>query len=1265
MPRLRDYPFRISYGPADDRLQEFYLPALSASVRYDRSTGFFSSTALTLAAQGVARLIANGGTMRLLVGAQLHPDDLEAIKQGHELDAMVAKRMLAALTNLEDVIVRRRLEALAWMVAAGTLTIKVVLPTDSAGNPLPAPMARDYYHPKAGIFTDAAGDQVAFNGSINETAAGWVHNYEQFAVYRSWDDSRPYLLQEVRRFNRLWDGQEPFWRALPIPQAVQAQLLCLAPAEPPSCDPLESTRNRASRQENYVSESKDAHLEPQERLLWQFVRDAPYLPQAGTLGLATCAITPWPHQVRVVEAIVERFPERFLLADEVGLGKTIEAGLALRQLILSGRVRRALILAPKSVCKQWQEELLEKFLLNIKYYNGQFFVDAHQRVFAPGKDNPWEEFPFILASSQLAKRRERAEQLLAAPPWDLIIVDEAHHARRKDVLSDRYRPNRLLSLLEGSRSRPGLQDRTAGLLLMTATPMQIHPVEVWDLLKILGLSGRWGAHESNFLRYFQELRRADWEEVNWPFVLELLRDYLATGGSLDPDFCEAAERQLGPVTWEEIRRLPFSPHPDRILKHLTPPARGIVWEMARRHTPVQRFLWRNTRRLLHKYREVKILKENVPQRRPELVWIDMRPEEQQLYNRIEEYISDFYQKYESERKGLGFIMTVYRRRLTSSFYALKESLQRRLDFLTGRPQTDSAFGLTDDDREQDDLDQDIDEVLAGEAGLLARQEIDYIKDFLRELKVITNESKVERLFADLHQLLTQREKVLIFTQYTDTMDYLREQLRSVYGSQVACYSGRGGERWDGAFWREVSKEEIKNQFKQGEQIKILLCTEAASEGLNLQTCGVLINYDMPWNPMRVEQRIGRIDRIGQTYAEVWIKNYFYTDTVEAIVYHRLGDRISWFEDVVGELQPILSRVGQTIQAAALASGSTRQQILEREISRIKEELDAQAARGFNLEGISREAPVSPGMAAPPLTLADLAGLFQQSIFFQGRLQPHPAMNNTFLLTDHPEAPLVTFLPEVFEEHPQAVRLLSYGEDLFARLLDTVPEPEEAADRVGIVRCQITQPLPLRGYYSLGPTGPEEIKTLQELEAVIKSGDLGPWTDATLQAAQEAFFNHIDHKVRQLKQLHQTRVAGAARALEEEARSILLKAGIVDLMLHGETPLVPDDLTGHHLEQVIMNLRRHRFPFAPLLLKVDTSPFGLMNGADYYQRIQPEPHSALERRFEALKEQAIEILNKLSSTQRTLADDNLTGVVASQGNIEVKILRTHFKTALRR
>src|SRR5208283_1241214 len=488
----------------------------------------------------------------------------------------------------------------------------------------------------------------------------------------------------------------------------------------------------------------------------------------------------------------------------------------------------------------------------------------------------------------------------------------------------------------------------------------------------------------------------------------------------------------------------------------------------------------STRRLLRIYHEKGLLKENVPYRDPKPEWIEMRSEEKTLYDQIEEYIRDHYQKYEAERKGLGFIMTVYRRRLTSSFYAIQKSLERRLEFLKGKD-----TGLTDDDdTDQDDLETDVTELFqfaTPETRKLFQGEIQYVGDFLAGLRTIGTDSKFQRLVQHLNEFLKRRDSVIVFTQYTDTMDYVRDKLRQVYGAQVACYSGRGGEKWNGKAWSGTSKENIKTAFREHTEVKILLCTESASEGLNLQTCGVLINYDMPWNPMRVEQRIGRIDRIGQVYPRVWVRNYFYDQTVEATIYQRLDDRIGSFENVVGELQPILSRVARAIESAVMARDEQRDALIREQVEEINRLVRQGESSGIGLDSISGDAVEAPAVLPVPVTLTDLERTLVQSQALGNRFRPHPTISGAHLLDWNGQDQEVTFNPALFDEHPNTLTLLSFGSNLLAELLETV-EPPATSDTDGwLARCGVESPVPVIGYY--GPDEedqPEAILTLASL-----------------------------------------------------------------------------------------------------------------------------------------------------------------------------------------
>jgi len=290
----------------------------------------------------------------------------------------------------------------------------------------------------------------------------------------------------------------------------------------------------------------------------------------------------------------------------------------------------------------------------------------------------------------------------------------------------------------------------------------------------------------------------------------------------------------------------------------------------------------------------------------------------------------------------------------------------------------------------------------------------------------------------LRQELNERESAIVFTQYTDTMDYLRDFLSASFGSLVACYSGRGGELYRGGEWCAVPKEDIKSRFREGE-LKLLLCTESASEGLNLQTCGVLFNYDMPWNPMRVEQRIGRIDRIGQRYSTVRIHNFYYDGTVEAKVYKKLRDRINAFASVVGNLQPILAKVPTFIERAVMSADPEEEDVLLSEFDQaldtppLRPTLDEMVAMDVEADLAELRQPIAPA----PVSAADLEQLFTSSKLLKAvGANFEQEGNGIWKLTYGSQAYRITFSPTVFDEHP-SLRFMTFGELLFERLLQSV------------------------------------------------------------------------------------------------------------------------------------------------------------------------------------------------------------------------------------
>jgi len=231
---LKDLELKKAYdSDADDILNDFYVPALSTSIKYKRLAGFFSSSSLAVSARGISRFILNGGHMQLICGAKLCKADVEAIKEAYENPTRVIERiMFENLANLEDEFIRDHVRALGWMIANNTLEIKVAIVVDENGMLLDEETIekRGIFHQKVGILEDGAGNIMAFSGSNNESGSAWKENIEEFKVFRSWiEDEKPYLEADNEKFKKFWEGVTRKIRVIDIPAAVKEKLIEIAP----------------------------------------------------------------------------------------------------------------------------------------------------------------------------------------------------------------------------------------------------------------------------------------------------------------------------------------------------------------------------------------------------------------------------------------------------------------------------------------------------------------------------------------------------------------------------------------------------------------------------------------------------------------------------------------------------------------------------------------------------------------------------------------------------------------------------------------------------------------------------------------------------------------------------------------------------------------------------------------------------------------------------------------------------------------------------
>jgi superfamily II DNA or RNA helicase len=532
-----------------------------------------------------------------------------------------------------------------------------------------------------------------------------------------------------------------------------------------------------------------------------------------------------PHQL---EAVYERLlPQprlRFILAHDPGAGKTIMAGLLIKELKLRGAIERVLVLVPSPLTPQWQDELAEKFQETFE------IIDSHIEM-GQLAGNIWQRFPQVIASMDYAKRdigdnpaapTRSVHDAVLQCSWDLVIVDEAHKASANQYGAE-IKPTKRYRLVEDLSKSP----RVNHMLFLTATPHQ--------------------GKEDQF-RLFLRL--------------------------LDPD-------QFSGLDMEDIHRL--------LGEDPCPFFQRRVKDDLRDFNGRKLFLPRNA------YTQD----------------FELSGPESDLYRDVTRYIQNFLGKTYTGRRRMAVALarSVLQRRLASSLHAITESLRRRSERLQGsldeleklpvdaRERRLRELGVivevddeTDyDDTDDEDRDRASTEVMVADSIDALRREVAEVRRLhgkatgLRDASPSV-EAKLRRLKdcldrAEFRELAEGGGKLLIFTEHRDTLEHLERSLRSWGYSVVTIHGGHNA----------VDRKERRRRFDQEEQICV--ATDAAGEGVNLQFCHLMINYDVPWNPNRLEQRMGRIHRIGQD-REVHVFNFIAVNTEEGRVLHRLLEKIN-------------------------------------------------------------------------------------------------------------------------------------------------------------------------------------------------------------------------------------------------------------------------------------------------------------------------------------------------------------------------------------
>lgn len=871
---------------------------LEGAVAYDRIAGYFRSSLFEVAGEAINQV---AGPIRILCNSDLDPQDLITAAAAQ---AALRRSWCAGMPEDAPPSALPRYRALYAALTSGRMEVRV-LPDTAFG----------LIHGKAGVVRRADGTATAFLGSVNESASAWKLNYELL-----WEDDDPATIAWVQEeFDALWND------------ARAVDLAC--------CPFITQDVKRIISRRVVEPDEVKATVDPTAAAAAAAVETPVYRREQGL----------WPHQKYFASLALERHRlggARLVLADQVGLGKTVQLAMAALLMALDdpdgGPI---LVLAPKPLLQQWQDELMELLLLPSARWNGRAWVDENDLEYPSEGARSLGKCPrrIGLVSQGLVVRglAEAVGQLLSRR-YTCVIVDESHRARRRNLpkvdadaeeIDERAEPNKLMAFLRE------IGPKTKSMLLATATPVQLHPVEAWDLLHVLscgndGVLGGW-TQTSPWFRASHCLEIATGgatvptQDVHagWEYV----RDPLPS--RFEDPALDSIRRSLN----ADDKQWQYRPE---LLGQLSPAIQriklqnGLLPDYGERFNPLLRCIVRRTRG----YLEATINPATGSYFLPK-VTVKLFGEEDEGALVLGGYLREAYQEAEAfsqllqqRVRGAGFFKTLLLRRLGSSMEAGRRTVRKLLGEDPDIP----------DDEDEDDAEEDMPPQVgrppqgASDFKNFTDAELNSLRRCLGLLQQGGNrDPKLEALIGYLlgtAQGVTERWLDLgciLFSQYYDTVRWVGDELAKrpeFAGTDIGLYAGsnRSG-FWRDSKFQRCDRNALKARVRSGE-LKLLLGTDAASEGLNLQRLGTLINIDLPWNPTRLEQRKGRIQRIGQARSEIWIANLRYRDSVEDRVHQVLADRLEAIHGLFGQIPDTLEDVWVQV---ALHDEQAAQQLIDR------------------------------------------------------------------------------------------------------------------------------------------------------------------------------------------------------------------------------------------------------------------------------------------------------------------------------------------------